>query len=30
MYKHARLRAISWCADQLDDLGSKYAEGFDE
>lgn len=30
MYKHARLRAISWCADQLDDLGSKYTEGLDE
>ena len=30
MYKHARLRAISWCADQLDDLGAKYSEGFDE
>tara|TARA_R100001082_G_scaffold5440_1_gene3754 strand:+ start:3387 stop:3809 length:423 start_codon:yes stop_codon:yes gene_type:complete len=30
MYKHARLRSISWCADQLDDLGAKYSEGFDE
>lgn len=30
MYKHARLRSISWCADQLDDLGSKYTEGMDE
>ena len=26
MYKHARLRALSWCADQLDDLGAKYDE----
>jgi len=30
MYKHARLRSISWCADQLDDLGAKYTEGMDE
>jgi|TARA_R110002110_G_scaffold87085_2_gene227222 hypothetical protein len=27
MYKHARLRALSWCADQLDEIGAKYDEG---